>query len=90
LELLLPGWVDVADFDAGGTSGEGEGCDQHAIWFGAAGVSGLCALAMCDYSPLLRLKYHDSIADAVKELGKPEEIGQVFSRFQKYLYQQVP
>jgi type I restriction enzyme R subunit len=40
-------------------------------------------------SPLLRLKYHDSISDAVKELGKPEEIGQVFSRFQKYLYQQV-
>jgi len=35
-------------------------------------------------SPLLRLKYHDSIADAVKELGKPEEIGQLFSRFQKY------
>ncbi len=41
-------------------------------------------------SPLLRLKYHDSIADAVKDFGKPEEIGQVFSRFQKYLYQQVP
>jgi type I restriction enzyme R subunit len=40
-------------------------------------------------SPPLRLKYHDSIADAVKELDKPEEIGQVFSRFQKYLYQQV-
>jgi type I restriction enzyme R subunit len=40
-------------------------------------------------SPLLRLKYHDSIADAVKELGKPGEIGQVFSRFQKYLYQQA-
>jgi len=40
-------------------------------------------------SPLLRLKYHDSIADAVKDFGKPEEIGQVFSRFQKYLYQHV-
>ncbi len=26
-------------------------------------------------TPLLRLKYHDSIADAVADLGKPEEIG---------------
>ena len=39
-------------------------------------------------TPLLRLKYHDSIADAVADLGQPEEIGQVFSGFQKYLYQQ--
>lgn len=38
-------------------------------------------------TPLLRLKYHDSIADAVKDLGKPEEIGKVFRDFQKYLYQ---
>jgi type I restriction enzyme R subunit len=37
---------------------------------------------------LLRLKYHDSLADAVADLGQPEEIGQVFSGFQKYLYQQ--
>lgn len=35
---------------------------------------------------LLRLKYHDSIADAVADLGRPEEIGKVFSSFQKYLY----
>ena len=27
-------------------------------------------------TPLLRLKYHDSIADAVADLGRPEEIGQ--------------
>jgi type I restriction enzyme R subunit len=39
-------------------------------------------------TPLLRLQYHDSIADAVADLGKPEEIGRVFSGFQKYLYQQ--
>ena len=38
-------------------------------------------------TPLLRLKYHDSIADAVADLGKPEEIGKVFVGFQKYLYQ---
>lgn len=37
-------------------------------------------------TPLLRLKYHDSIADAVADLGKPDEIGRVFSGFQKYLY----
>ncbi|MBA7605582.1 hypothetical protein ES703_12715 [subsurface metagenome] len=40
-------------------------------------------------TPLLRLKYHNSIADAVADLGKPEEIGNVFSGFQKYLYQPV-
>lgn len=38
-------------------------------------------------TPLLRLKYHDSIADAIDDLGKPEEIGTIFSGFQKYLYQ---
>lgn len=37
--------------------------------------------------PLLRLKYHDSIADAIADLGAPEEIGAVFGGFQKYLYQ---
>jgi len=40
-------------------------------------------------TPLLRLKYHNSIADAVADLGKPEEIGSVFAGFQKYLYQQA-
>jgi hypothetical protein len=39
-------------------------------------------------TPLLRLKYHNSIADAVADLGRPDEIGRVFSGFQKYLYQQ--
>jgi type I restriction enzyme R subunit len=39
-------------------------------------------------TPLLRLKYHDSIADALEDLGKAEEIGKVFAGFQKYLYQQ--
>jgi type I restriction enzyme R subunit len=38
-------------------------------------------------TPLLRLKYHNSIADALADLGNPEEIGQVFAGFQKYLYQ---
>jgi type I restriction enzyme R subunit len=38
-------------------------------------------------TPLLRLRYHDSIADAVADLGRPEEIGHIFAGFQKYLYQ---
>jgi type I restriction enzyme R subunit len=37
-------------------------------------------------TPLLRLKYHNSITDAVADLGKPDEIGKVFSGFQQYLY----
>jgi type I restriction enzyme R subunit len=38
-------------------------------------------------TPLLRLKYNNSIADAVADLGRAEEIGQVFSGFQRYLYE---
>ena len=38
-------------------------------------------------TPLLRLRYHNSLADAVADLGQPEEIGKTFSGFQKYLYQ---
>ena len=34
-------------------------------------------------TPLLRIKYHDSIADAVTDLGRPDEIGRVFVSFQK-------
>lgn len=39
-------------------------------------------------TPLLRLKYLDSIADAVADLGKPEVIAEVFAGFQKHLYQE--
>jgi type I restriction enzyme R subunit len=35
------------------------------------------------------LQYHDSIADAVADLGRHDEIGRVFSGFQKYLYEQA-
>ena len=38
-------------------------------------------------TPLLRLRYHDSIADAIADMGKPGEIGAMFASFQKYLYQ---
>ncbi len=48
---------------------------------------GVEELDQAKLTPLLRLKYHDSIADAVTDLGKPEEIGKFFSGFQKYLYQ---
>jgi type I restriction enzyme R subunit len=40
-------------------------------------------------TPLLKLKYHDSIMDAVADLGRPEPIGKVFTGFQKFLYQDV-
>jgi len=38
-------------------------------------------------TPLLRLKYRNSIADAISDLGRPEDISKVFVGFQKYLYQ---
>lgn len=47
---------------------------------------GVEELDQAKLTPLLKLKYHDSIADAVADLGKPEEIGRVFAGFQKYLY----
>jgi len=37
---------------------------------------------------LLNLKYRNSIADAVTDLGKPDEIGRMFTEFQRYLYLQ--
>jgi hypothetical protein len=36
---------------------------------------------------VLRLKYHNSLADAMADLGEPHEIGRIFSDFEKYLYQ---
>ncbi len=41
-------------------------------------------------TPLLRLKYHNSIADAVADLGRPEETSNVFLGFKKFLYQEGP
>jgi type I restriction enzyme, R subunit len=51
-------------------------------------IVGVEELAQEKLTPLLRLKYYDSIADAVTDLGRPEEINRVFMDFQKYLYQQ--
>ena len=50
---------------------------------------GVEELDQAKLTPLLRLKYHDSIADAVVDLGKPEEINRAFTSFQKYLYQEA-
>ena len=40
-------------------------------------------------SPLLRLKYNNAIADAVADLGKPDEISKLFVGFQTFLYQKM-
>jgi type I restriction enzyme, R subunit len=50
-------------------------------------VEGVEELAQDKLSPLLKLKYHNAIADAVADLGQPEEIGKVFVGFQKYIYE---
>ncbi|MCP5365873.1 MAG: DEAD/DEAH box helicase family protein [Hyphomicrobiales bacterium] len=49
---------------------------------------GVEELDQAKLTPLLRLKYHGSISDAVADLGKPDEIGRVFAGFQKYLYEE--
>jgi type I restriction enzyme R subunit len=39
--------------------------------------------------PLLKLKYSNAIADAIADLGQPEQIREIFAGFQKYLYQEA-
>ena len=41
------------------------------------------------HKALLKLKYNNAIADAVADLGRPEDIAKVFVGFQKYLYEKV-
>ena len=48
---------------------------------------GVQELALDKLTPLLQLRYQNSIADAVADLGRPEDIGQLFAGFQRYLYQ---
>jgi type I restriction enzyme R subunit len=48
---------------------------------------GVDELASEKLTPLLRLRYHDSLNDAVADLGQPDEIQRAFSGFQKFLYQ---
>ena len=51
---------------------------------------GVDELDLTKLTPLLQLMYHGAIADAVADLGQPEEIRGVFSGFQKYLYEEKP
>lgn len=49
---------------------------------------GVEELAQDKLTPLLKLKYKDSIPDAIADLGQsPVEIGHAFAGFQQYLYQ---
>jgi type I restriction enzyme R subunit len=48
---------------------------------------GVDELSQEKLAPLLRLRYPDSIADAIADLGRPEEIRQVFAGFKKHLYE---
>jgi type I restriction enzyme R subunit len=47
---------------------------------------GVEELAPDKLAPLLKLKYHNALADAIADLGQPAEISTVFAGFQQYLY----
>ena len=49
---------------------------------------GVAELDQSKLTPLLRLRYHNSISDALADFGKAEEIGKVFLGFQRYLYEE--
>ncbi len=49
---------------------------------------GVAELDESKLAPLLLLKYHNSTADAIADLGSAADIRKVFFGFQKYLYQQ--
>jgi type I restriction enzyme R subunit len=48
---------------------------------------GVEELAQEKLSSLLRLRYRDSLRDAVADLGRADEIGLAFSGFQRFLYE---
>jgi type I restriction enzyme R subunit len=48
---------------------------------------GVEELASDKLAPLLNLKYHNALADAVADIGQPDEIRKVFVGFQRFLYQ---
>ena len=41
-------------------------------------------------SPLLKLKYHNAIADALADLGRPDQVRRMFVGFQRHLYTRPP
>ena len=52
-------------------------------------AEGVDELDQSKLTPLLRLKYNDSITDAVNDLGDARNIATVFSGFQRHLYEEV-
>jgi type I restriction enzyme R subunit len=80
-----------------GTGRAGQSRHRHPLQHQAAGLPRVRALPIRQgrrggvgpgkLSPLLKLKYHNAIADAWADLGRPEEVGYMFAGFQKYLYQ---
>ena len=50
---------------------------------------GVQELAQEKLAPLLRLRYQNSIADALNDLGGPKEVGEMFAGFQRYLYEPI-
>jgi type I restriction enzyme R subunit len=51
-------------------------------------AAGVDELDQSKLAPLLKLKYNNALADAIADLGNPEEIGKLFAGFQKCLYQE--
>ena len=49
-------------------------------------TSGADELSRDKLNPLLRLKYRDSLSDAIADLGEPAIISETFASFQKHLY----
>jgi type I restriction enzyme R subunit len=50
---------------------------------------GVDELALEKLTPLIRLKYNNAIADAIADLGSPEEINRAFTAFQRHLYERA-
>jgi type I restriction enzyme R subunit len=53
-------------------------------------AGGVDELDVKKLAPLLRLKYHNSIADALKDLGTDATVRQAFINFQQHLYLDTP
>lgn len=71
------------------TAAHGRDAAPHSGWKqspspGAAPAEGEATFAL---SSPRKAGDNDSIADAVADLGRPDEIGKMFAGFQRYLYQ---
>ena len=94
-----PRGLRSAACDPRGVGRQGHGGHPRPVQRAAADIPGLRVghyvsegvgeLDQDKLTPLLRFKYHNSIADTIKDLGRPEEIGQMFAGFQRFLYQAV-